>query len=197
MSWRASWFRLVAKCLRNGGSSKRFFSRSSRSSWSRIRVASRVTSASGSMPWRRMIDTGNALRLLEDRREEVGRLDGVAAAAARVQQRQLEEQLGRRRDAQLAARHARQQPQVLFERLQDLVRVQLEVAHDLAEHVPFGLRERQADVLVGQERVLAAAGLVERAVDDALGRLGQLVLRNVEVFHGALHALSLPARDSN
>ena len=34
----ASRFRLVAKCLRNGGSSKRFFSRSSRSSMSRIRA---------------------------------------------------------------------------------------------------------------------------------------------------------------
>ena len=56
-----------------------------------------------------------------------------------------------------------------------------------AEHVPLGLRERQADVLVGEQRVLAPAGLVERAVDDALGRIGQLVLRNVEiVFHGAL-----------
>ena len=133
----------------------------------------------------------DALRLLEDRREEVGRLDGVAAAAARVQQRQLEEQLGRRRDAELAAGHARQQAQVLFERLQDFVGIQLEVAHDLPEHVPLGLRERQADVLVREQRVLAAAGLVERAIDDPLGRIGQLVLRNVEIvlFHGALHAL--------
>ena len=76
---------------------------------------------------------------------------------------------------------------MLFERLQDLVRVQLQVAHDLAEHVPFGLGERQADMFVGEQRVLAAAGFVERAVDDALGRVGQLVLRNVEIFHGALH----------
>ena len=105
-----------------------------------------------------------------------------------MQQRQLEQQLGRRRDAQLAARHARQQPQVLFERLQDLVRVQVQVAHDLPEHVPLHLRERQADVLVGQQRVLAAARFVERAVDDALGRLGQLVLRDVEILHGRLHS---------
>ena len=74
LSWRASRFRLVAKCLRNGGSSNRFFSRSSRSSLSRIRVAMRETSASGSMPCRRMIDTGMPWRLLEDRREQVGRL---------------------------------------------------------------------------------------------------------------------------
>ena len=121
------------------------------------------------MPWRRMIETGIALRLLEDRREEVGRLDGVPAGAAGVQQRQLEQQLRGRRDAQIAARHARQHPQVLFERLQNLVRIELEVAHDLPEHVPFDLRERQADVLVGQQRVFAAARLVERAVHDALG----------------------------
>ena len=136
----------------------------------------------------------DALRLFEDRREQVGRLDGVAAAAARVQQRQLEQQLGGRRDAEVAAGHARQQPQMLFERLKDFVRIELEVAHDLAEHVPFRLRERQADVFVRQQRVLAAAGFVERAIDDALGRVGQFVLRNIEIFHGALHRqrLSLP-----
>ena len=78
---------------------------------------------------------------------------------------------------------ARQQPQVLLQRLENLVRVQLEVAHDLAEHVPFDLRKRETDVLVRQQRVLATAGLVERAIHDALGRLGQLVLRDVEVLH--------------
>ncbi len=112
---------------------------------------------------------GNALRLLEDRREEVRRFDGVAARAAGVQQRQLEEQLGRRRDAQLASGHARQHAEVLFERLQDLVRIQAQVPHDLPEHVPLDLREREADVLVGQECVFAAARLVQRAIDDALG----------------------------
>ena len=117
---------------------------------------------------------------------------GVAAAAARVQQRQLEQQLGGRGDAQVAARHARQQPQVLFERLQDLVGIQLEVAHDLAEHVPFDLREGQADMFVCEQRVIATARLVERAVHHAFGRLGHLGLRNVEIFHGALPALSLP-----
>ena len=41
-------------------------------------------------------------------------------------------------------------------------------------------------MLVGQQRVLAPARFVERAIDDAFGRLGHLVLRNVEVFHGRL-----------
>ena len=55
---------------------------------------------------------------------------------------------------------------MLFERLQDLVRVEAEIPHDLPEHVPLDLREREADVLVGQERVFAAARFVERAIDD-------------------------------
>ena len=49
------------------------------------------------------------------------------------------------------------------------MRVQLDVAHHLPEHVPFDLGEGQADVLVGQERMLAAARFIERAVDDAFG----------------------------
>jgi hypothetical protein len=110
----------------------------------------------------------DALRFLEDGREEVGRLDRVAAAAARVQERQLEQQFRRRSHAQVAARHGRQQAEVLFEGLQDFVRIQVEVAHDLTEHVPFGLGEGQADVFVRHERVFAPAGLVQRAVYNTL-----------------------------
>ena len=72
---------------------------------------------------------------------------------------------------------------MLFERLQNLVRVEVEVAHDLPEHVPLDLREREADVLVGQERVFAPARLVQRAIDDTFRRLSQLVLRDVEILH--------------
>ena len=86
-----------------------------------------------------------------------------------MEQRQLEQQLRRRRDAQVAGRHARQNPQMLLQRLQDFVRVQAEVAHDLPEHVPFHLGEGETDVLVGQQRVFAAPRLVQRAIDDALG----------------------------
>ena len=92
---------------------------------------------------------------------------------------------------------ARQQPQMLFERLQDLVGIQLQVAHHLPEHVPLDLGERQADVLVGQQRVIAPAGLVERAIDDALGRLGQLVLRDVEILHDSLHAYPVTGREQD
>ena len=85
----------------------------------------------------------HALRFLEDRGEEVGRLDGLAAGAAGMMQRQLEDELGRRRDAQLASGERRHHVQMLFDRLKNRVRVQFDVAHDLGEHVPFDLREGQ------------------------------------------------------
>ena len=110
----------------------------------------------------------HALGFLEHRGEEVGRLDRLPAGAAGVVQRELEDELGRRRDAQLAAGERRHHVQVLLDRLQDRVRVQLDVAHHFGEHVPLDLREREKDVLVGQQRVLAAARFLDRAVDDAL-----------------------------
>ena len=84
---------------------------------------------------------------------------------------------------------------MLLERLQNFVRIQFEVSHDLTEHVPFHLREGEADVLVGQQRVVAPARLVERAVDDTLSRLSQFVLRDVEILHGVPPSkLILPPR---
>ena len=62
----------------------------------------------------------------------------------------------------------RQHVQVLFERLQNLVGIQLQVAHHLCERVPLHLREREEDVFVGQQRVVAAPGFLNRAVHDAL-----------------------------
>ena len=57
---------------------------------------------------------------------------------------------------------------MLFDRLENRVRIQLDVAHHLREHVPFDLREREKHVFVGQQRVLAAARFLDGAVDDAL-----------------------------
>ena len=119
LSCRASRFRLVAKCFRNGGSSNRFFSRSSRSSMSRIRVVEarhqhvRLDAMAAQDRHR------DALRFLEDRREQVGRFDRLASRAAGVMERQLEDELGRRRDAQLAPGERRHHVQVLFDRLQN------------------------------------------------------------------------------
>ena len=56
---------------------------------------------------------------------------------------ELEDQLGRRRHSELASREGGEHLEVLLERLQNLVRVQLQIAHDLREGVPFHLRERE------------------------------------------------------
>ena len=50
----------------------------------------------------------------------------------------------------------------------------VEVVHHLGEHVPLHLREREKQVLVRQQRVLAAARFLDRAVDDALGAIANL-----------------------
>ena len=86
--------------------------------------------------------------------------------------------------------------QVLFDRLKNGVRIQLDVAHDLGEHVPFDLRKREKDVFVGQQRVLAAPSLLDRAVDDALRGFTNLAGRDVEIFyvHGRSSVLSARAR---
>ena len=125
----------------------------------------------------------NALAFLEDGREQVRRLDRLAAGAARLMERQLEHELGRRRDAQLAVGEGRQHLQMLLEPLQNLVRIQLEIAHDLRERVPLDLREREEDVFVGEQRVIAAPRFLNRAVDDPLGGFTNLALCDVEVVH--------------
>ena len=73
--------------------------------------------------------------------------------------------------------------QVLFDRLQNGVRIELDVAHDVGEHVPFDLREGQKQVFVGQQRMLAPAGLFDGAVDDALRGFANLAWRDVEIFY--------------
>ena len=138
---------------------------------------------------------GNALRLFEDRRKEVGGLDGLAARPARMERRELEEELGGRRDLEVPARGGRHRLHVLFERAQDLVRVQPQILHELTEHIPLDLRVREADVLVRQDRMLPAPGLVERAAEHSLRRLSQVVLRDVELcfFHVRLPSSSREA----
>ena len=53
--------------------------------------------------------------------------------------------------------------------------VQLHVAHHFGEGVPLDLCEREKNMLVGQQRVLAAAGFFGRAIDDALRGFADLV----------------------
>jgi hypothetical protein len=135
---------------------------------------------------------GNSLSLFKDCREQIGRLDRVPSGPGGMQQRQLEQQLGRRSYAEIPSGHARQEAEMLFERLQNFVGVELQVPDNLTEHVPLDLGEREADVLICQQRVFAAARLVESAIDDALGRLSHFVLRDIEILHGRLHRDSAP-----
>ena len=57
-----------------------------------------------------------------------------------------------------------------------------------ANSVPFDLREGEKEVFVGEQRMLAAARLFDRAVDDALRGFADLARRDVEIFyvHGRL-----------
>ena len=165
-----SWFRLVAKCFRKGGSSNFFRSRSSRCSRSRIRVAiagHEQLRLDAVPPDDRDRD---ALALLEDGGEEVHRLDRPGGRARLAWwNASLKSSFVAGATRMSRSDEGRHHPQVLLQRLEDLVRVEVEVPHHLREHVPFDLRERQEDVLVGQQRVLAAPRFFDRAVDDALG----------------------------
>ena len=78
---------------------------------------------------------------------------------------------------------------MLLEGLQDLVWIELQVVHHLTEGVPLDLGEGETEVLVGQQRMVPSAGILERAIDHALGRLGQLVLRDVEILHDNLQRI--------
>ena len=125
----------------------------------------------------------DALALLENGREQVGRFDRLTPRPARLVKRQLEHELRRRRDAQLAVGKGRQHLQMLLEALQNLVRIQLEITHDLGERVPFDLREREEDVLIGEQGVITAPRFLNRAVNHPLGRFTNLALCDVEVVH--------------
>src|SRR3954463_7574641 len=98
-------------------------------------------------------------------------------------QRQLEDELGRRRYPQFPPGKRRHHVEVFLDRLEDGVRIQPHIPHHLGEHVPLHLRKCEEQVLVRQQRVLATAGLLDGAVDDALRGFGDLTGRNVEIFY--------------
>jgi hypothetical protein len=76
--------------------------------------------------------------------------------------------------------------QVILERLNDLVRIQTEVAHDLGEGVPLELSEGEEQVLARHLTVLSAAGFIDRAVHDPLGGFAYLALSDVKVVHDVI-----------
>ena len=81
---------------------------------------------------------------------------------------QLEDEFSRWRYTELAASRCRHDVQLLLERLQDLVGVQIEITHHLRERIPLHLRERQEDVFIGQQRVITPPGFFHRAIHYAL-----------------------------
>ncbi len=111
---------------------------------------------------------GHPLALLEHGGKQIGRFNRLTARAARVVQRQLEHEPGRRRDPNLGAGEGGHQVEMLLNRLQDGVRIELDVAHDPRKQVPLNLRECEENVLAGQQRMLPAPSLLERAVHDSL-----------------------------
>ena len=114
-----------------------------------------------------MIDTGTpwlSSRIAEKRSDDAI----VRPVAARPKERELEHDLRGRREAELAPRECRQQLEVLLQRVEDHVRVHLEVLHHVGERVPFDLRQGEEEVLVRHDRVFAAPALLHGTVHDAL-----------------------------
>src|SRR5262249_36041885 len=87
------------------------------------------------------------------------------------------------RHAQLAPGERRHHVEMLLDRLQDGVRVQLDVPHHLGEHIPLDLSERQKNMFVCQQCVLTPTRLLNRPIDDSLRGFANLARRDVEVFY--------------
>ena len=69
------------------------------------------------------------------------------------------------------------------DRVEHVVRVDREIAHDARVERPLDLRERDEQVLAGQQILAAAARLVFGAGQHALGAVGQLREVEFEIFH--------------
>ncbi len=79
------------------------------------------------------------------------------------------------------------------DRLEDLVRIEIELAHGFGEEIPLHLHIREEKMLGGQQRMTTALGLFGRAVHDPSGSFPNFARRDVEVvyLHGRL--LRLPS----
>ncbi len=77
-------------------------------------------------------------------------------------------------------RHA---PKLFFGRLENHVRIEPDVVHDVGEQVPLDLQKGQKQVFVRELAVIAAARLLHRAIDLPDGRLADLAGRDVEVVN--------------
>ena len=96
-------------------------------------------------------------------------------------QREPEDQLRLRRHFRFAAGHASHAAQAVLDGAEDLVRIEIAVAHDLREEIPFDLRKRDEQMFVREKGVFAPARGFDGAVDDALGAVTNLAGGDVEV----------------
>ncbi len=174
LSCRARRFRLVAKCLRNAGSSKRFLSRSSRSSISRIRALSRETRTPGSTPWWRRIDTGTPW--LSSNTAENRSAASIVCRPARLAW------CSASLNTSLVAGETRSSGPGNGGIMCRCSSIACRIVWGFSsmsrmipgEQVPLDLRERQEDMLAGEQRVLPAPGLLDRAIHDSLRGFGNL-----------------------
>jgi hypothetical protein len=116
----------------------------------------------------------NSLPVFEHGREQVGGFDGLASGATGVVQRELEDELSRLRHPEVVGGSGGNPLQVLFNRLENRVRIHIDVAHDLGEEVPLHLSKRQEQMFDGQRGLLASPSFVHSAVDDSLRRVADL-----------------------
>ena len=128
----------------------------------------RETSSSGSTPCLRMIETG--MPWLSSKIAENRSAASIVCRPARLAwwSASLNTSFAAGETRMSRARERRHHVQLLFESLEDGMRVQLEIAHHLREEIPFHLGERQEDVFVAQHGVIAPARLLERAIEDSL-----------------------------
>ncbi len=100
---------------------------------------------------------------------------------------QLEDELGRRRDANIVCAAGRHALNVLLNCLQNCVRVQFDVTHDLREQVPFDLSKGEKEMLDAKGGMLTTSRFVNGAVDNPLRGLADLARGDVEIVY--LHVL--------
>ena len=130
-------------------------------------------------------------RLLEDRHDDIHGFHGLLSGPHGAVQGQLQDELGGHRHAEARDGERRHTPKVLFGRLEDDVRVEPDVVHDVGEQVPLDLQKGKEQMFIRKQAVIAAARLLHRAIDLPDGRLADLAGRDVEVvnLHVALRWL--------
>jgi hypothetical protein len=138
---------------------------------------------------------GDALAVLEERSKQIRRFERLSPGARRVVISELEDQLRRGGHAKLLDVGSRLSRELDFHRMQHGVRIQVEIAHHAREQIPIRLGERDEQMLIADDRVLAASSLLRGTVRQPLSGLTHLASSDVEVFHGSPCLLPLVKQD--